>query len=295
MNLTFIQTFLEVADCSSMNKVAEKLYITPPAVKRQMDAIENELGAQLFTRTPQGMKLTEAGYYFYEQVKPLYGEFQELASDMKYYNEEDNLLRVCSSSNYFFPYLDTLISNYLTEYSEYKVKYNDTNPPQWLPSLKDQKNDIGLCTGIDKEKYEKLGLNFELMGFSRVKAIVVKNHPLASKGTLYIDDLENHDIQVLFSLRFHFNDYNSHHYDVSIDDFVHSRNDVINFCNKGGVYITTESLEEQYQAFTHIPLDVPSIPLGLYYRKDASQKILDFIEFSKNMRTDKEVLPLAMK
>ena len=45
----------------SFNKAAEKLYISPPAVIKQINLLEESLGVQLFVRTHRGLVLTEAG------------------------------------------------------------------------------------------------------------------------------------------------------------------------------------------------------------------------------------------
>lgn len=55
-----LETFLCVAVCGSFNKAAEKLYISPPAVIKQINLLEESLDLQLFVRTHRGLRLTEA-------------------------------------------------------------------------------------------------------------------------------------------------------------------------------------------------------------------------------------------
>ena len=56
-----LETFLRVADAGSFNKAAEELFITPPAVMKQITSLESNLDLKLFLRSPRGLKLTEAG------------------------------------------------------------------------------------------------------------------------------------------------------------------------------------------------------------------------------------------
>lgn len=56
-----LETYREVAECGSFTKAADKLYLTPTAVMKQMNAFESRVGAKLFERTPSGVKLTPAG------------------------------------------------------------------------------------------------------------------------------------------------------------------------------------------------------------------------------------------
>ena len=45
-----LETFLCVAECGSFNKAAEKLFISPPAVIKQINLLEENLDLQLFVR-----------------------------------------------------------------------------------------------------------------------------------------------------------------------------------------------------------------------------------------------------
>ena len=46
-----IETFLKVADAGSFSKASEQMYISPTAVIKQINLLENELNLQLFVRT----------------------------------------------------------------------------------------------------------------------------------------------------------------------------------------------------------------------------------------------------
>ena len=63
-----LETFLRVADAGSFNKAAEELFITPPAVIKQITSLESGLGVKLFIRSPRGLKLTEAGKSIYRDA-----------------------------------------------------------------------------------------------------------------------------------------------------------------------------------------------------------------------------------
>ena len=59
-----LETFLKVADAGSFNKAAEELFITPPAVIKQITSLESSLDLKLFIRSPRGLQLTEADSLF---------------------------------------------------------------------------------------------------------------------------------------------------------------------------------------------------------------------------------------
>lgn len=49
-----LETFLRVADAGSFNKAAEESYITPTAVIKQINLLEESLGVKLFDRSHRG-------------------------------------------------------------------------------------------------------------------------------------------------------------------------------------------------------------------------------------------------
>lgn len=64
-----LDTFIAAADCGSFTKAAERLYISPTAVMKQMNALENHLDLKLIERTPSGIRLTAAGALIYQDAK----------------------------------------------------------------------------------------------------------------------------------------------------------------------------------------------------------------------------------
>ena len=66
MNDTHLTSFIAVADSGSISKAAKRLYITPQALSQQIDLLEREYNAKLFTRSTKGVALTKAGEVFYK-------------------------------------------------------------------------------------------------------------------------------------------------------------------------------------------------------------------------------------
>lgn len=64
-----LDTFICVVEAGSFSKAAGKLYISPPAVIKQINSLENNLGVQLFARTHRGLVVTAAGESLYQDAK----------------------------------------------------------------------------------------------------------------------------------------------------------------------------------------------------------------------------------
>jgi DNA-binding transcriptional LysR family regulator len=64
MLIAHVEGFLEVARLGSVSRAAEVLHVTQPTLTARLHSLEGGLGAKLFIRTRQGMRLTDAGRAF---------------------------------------------------------------------------------------------------------------------------------------------------------------------------------------------------------------------------------------
>ena len=66
LNALFV--FCETARSSSFKQAAQTLCVTPGAVSRQIQALEDHLGQKLFDRSPQAIRITRKGQLLYDGV-----------------------------------------------------------------------------------------------------------------------------------------------------------------------------------------------------------------------------------
>ncbi len=76
MEIKQLRTFLAVAACGSVTRAAEKLHIVQPALSRQIQMLEDDLGTPLFQRMGHGMQLTEAGHLLVVRAKKALQELE---------------------------------------------------------------------------------------------------------------------------------------------------------------------------------------------------------------------------
>jgi LysR family transcriptional regulator, nitrogen assimilation regulatory protein len=71
MELRSIQYFVQVADEGSITRTADKIGIAQPALTRHIKQLETELGTQLLTRLPRGVRLTTSGRDFLDHARTI--------------------------------------------------------------------------------------------------------------------------------------------------------------------------------------------------------------------------------
>lgn len=85
VELRQLRYFLSVADTRSFVSAASKLFISRQAISKAISQLEDELNVELFMRGSNGAFLTPAGIMFYERVRTLVMELDDLSADMKNY------------------------------------------------------------------------------------------------------------------------------------------------------------------------------------------------------------------
>src|SRR2546429_9706384 len=71
LDLRLVRYFTVVAEHRHFGRAAEALRVAQPSLSRQIRRLEQQLGARLLDRTPQGTQLTEAGETFLPAAKAL--------------------------------------------------------------------------------------------------------------------------------------------------------------------------------------------------------------------------------
>ena len=122
MQLEWLKTFILAAEHENFRVVAEKQFITQPAVTFQIKQLEKEVGARLFNRSGRNVTLTAEGNIFLKHAEKFlegYNEaLQDLANHKKGYR---TTLKIASSPLVSSTQLTYILRQYMKEHPEVEV------------------------------------------------------------------------------------------------------------------------------------------------------------------------------
>lgn len=83
MNVSGLQRFLAVVQAGSLNKAAERLHISQPALTKAIQGLEASLGVELFVRGARGVSLTSYGRAVLFRARLIDAEMHRLVEDVE--------------------------------------------------------------------------------------------------------------------------------------------------------------------------------------------------------------------
>lgn len=95
MELLQLKYFLAVAESEHMTNTAKQLHIAQPALTQSIHRLEQELGVSLFERAGRGIRLSPAGAYVRDRVKPAMETLENVVRDVQLFQQgEQGVVRV---------------------------------------------------------------------------------------------------------------------------------------------------------------------------------------------------------
>lgn len=284
-----LETFICVVDAGSFSKAAEKLYISPPAVIKQINSLESSLGLQLFARTHRGLVVTEAGKSIYNDAKYLIGYCKDSVKRAKdAMNISDEVIRVGISPitpPQVFVDLWPEIQKIYPDMKLQLVTFENT-PENAREILGNLGQNIDVVSGIYDDTLLKLrdcnGAEISKEPFCVAVSI---HHRLAKRKKITFDDLAGENLMLMHREWSHYvdelrDDIINNHPDINIVDFDFYNIDVFNRCeNSNDVLLAFKSWESVHPLIKIISVDWDyKIPVGLLYSKEPSEKVQRLVD-----------------
>lgn len=284
-----LTTFIAVADCGSFTKAAQRLYISPTAVMKQINALEDLVGIKLIERTHNGVRLTKSGSVIYRDAKFIIDYSKKSIEEARkadiYY---DTTFCVGTSLlNPAKPFMDIWyrVNKDFPDYKLHLVPFED-NHEGILSEIEKLGEKFDFLIGVCDSKEWLLRCNFLPLGRYKKMVAVPREHPLAKKERINIEDLYG---ETLMMVRrgdsgvndFLRNDLEKNHPLINIEDTPQFYDlSVFNRCAEiGNVLLTIECWQDVHPGLVSVPVNWDySIPYGLLYSHEAPDDVLLFVE-----------------
>jgi len=281
-----LNTFIEVADCGSFLKASEKLFISPTAIMKQMNILEQHIGLPLMIRTNQGIHLTNAGKSIYKDAKMII-QYSKESIDRAYkaQKNEHTSVRVGTSVLYPCNILMDLWDSVDSEHSHFKLKvvpFEDTSTKTAFANV-GKKYDliVGPYNSVNTAKFS----NFLELGRYHFCVSMPKSHPLSNKKSISYSDLYGEHFLMQVRGNSPINDkvrneiQQNHPQIIIVDVPQHYDLEVFNRCAEGeGILLTLDSWQEVHPSLVTIPFQVKyTIPYGILYSLEPSPETVQFL------------------
>lgn len=284
-----LDTFIRVADAGSFNKAAEESFITPTAVIKQINLLEDSLDVKLFERTHRGLILTKAGKSLYQDAKYIIQYCRDSVTRAKNAMQDDvNVIRIGSSpmtSAQLLMQLWTKVQVYCPDLKFQIIPFENT-PENAREILGNLGKNIDVVGGIFDETMLDLrhcaGMELSREPFCCAVSIY---HRLAAKDKLKVKDLYGENLMLMRRdwsnyvdrLR---DDIWQNHSQIHIVDFDFYSMEAFNRCeNSNDVLLAIPGWANVHPLLKVIPVEWEhSIPFGLLHSPQPSQTVTKFLE-----------------
>jgi DNA-binding transcriptional LysR family regulator len=180
MELRQLRYFVAVAEENNISRAAQRLFLTQPALSRQIKALEDEIGQCLFERHAHSIKLTPAGTTLLREARELLSHADRLLERVR--SSEDTVrLRVGYAPSLASGLLSGAVATFTQKHPQARVELFDLSTKEMLAGLENDSLDVALTVGIDGEDH---GFEWTPLLRAEWQLAVPQQHALARRRSI---------------------------------------------------------------------------------------------------------------
>jgi len=192
MELRHLRYFIAIAEEENFRRAADKLHVSQSPLSRQMQQLEEEIGAELFEASGRGIKLTPAGRLFLQKAKMILASVDAAAKEARETAEGriGTITIGFEGGASLFGTVSTLISRFRMRAPRVNVEFLAMSSAQQWEALDFRQISLGYGNHVpDDSSLQSVVLTRHRMGI-----IMPKGHRLAKKPKIRVKDLVNEPI-----------------------------------------------------------------------------------------------------
>jgi DNA-binding transcriptional LysR family regulator len=185
MELRQLRYFVTVADERNISRAAQKIFLTQPALSRQMKALEEEVGLPLFDRKANSIRLTPAGEVLLAEAREVLAR-ADLALERVRSSDAGPHLRVGYAPSLAAGFLPAAVASFTQAHPRARVELSDLSSVEAMAGLDDGSLDviITVAPSTNLRGHAVTALYREPW-----KVAMCRTHPLARRASVTVADL----------------------------------------------------------------------------------------------------------
>lgn len=194
MDFRQLKYFIAVAEEENIGRAARRLHISQPPLTRQIKQIEDELGVNLFIRTPKGMELTAVGRLFLEEARNIALLFEQATErTMEAAQGRLGRLDVAIFGSGIIDAIPKIMLAFNETYPGVKVHLHQMGKAEQIEALRQRRINVGFNRMLTPQP----DLTSELIFTEPLLLAVNEKHPLSRLDSIPFSALKDHPL-ILF-------------------------------------------------------------------------------------------------
>jgi DNA-binding transcriptional LysR family regulator len=188
MDVQQLKNFLVLCDTLNFRKAAEQINIVQPALSKQIQLLENEVGALLFNRSSRTVILTEAGIFFKNETNRILQDLNKtITRAAQLHNGEAGEIRLTHASSAMNTVVPSFLVKVKHKWPNLKTIAQETSNFQQIEMLLARKTDIGIAPNI----LVPPEVNSKILYKENFVLILPNKHPLSKRKSIDLSGLKN--------------------------------------------------------------------------------------------------------
>ena len=216
MTLLQLKYVVEVAKTGNITEAAKRLYLSQPSLTNAIRELEKEMQITIFCRTNRGVTVTNEGDLFLSYARQVLEQTDLLTEK---FTGKGAGSRHFSVSCQHYSFAVNAFVDVIREYGgkQYDFVLRETQTHEIIEDVSRLKSEIGILYTSSKNEevimkfIRQSDLLFEELFVAKPHVFLSSRHPLATKATLSIEDLEDYPY-----LSFEQGEYNSFYFSEEI-------------------------------------------------------------------------------
>lgn len=194
-----LEQVIKVAECGSITKASQQLYISQPSLSKSISNLEDKYNIKIFLRTPKGITITPDGKEFIYYARNIVNSSQMMNEVFKSpkINKRSVLSIACQQLDFLHPLLLKLYQTFAG--NDFHLNVYESNRSDILSSILNGDNNIGImvisssdskafCLDVNKNMND---LEIHILGGSGVYVSMGPKSSFYSRKHITFEELED--------------------------------------------------------------------------------------------------------